>query len=134
MPSLPDIASLSSAASSKLTLPCVSSVAESSHTPLRRTEKHFKNRSQPLKFPSLRSTPTQPILDLSRPVQQEDDEVWQAGWWSPSSDLTGRVKKGKERDRGERPPLETEGSRRILLSGGKVGWVIADGKASRHTG
>jgi hypothetical protein len=100
---------------------------ESSHTPFRLTEKHFKNRSQPLKLPSLRQ---HRVLDLSRPDEVADDEVWKAGWWSPENDTAGRVRrgKGKERERGERPEVETEGLKRLRMNDGRIGWLVAPGK------
>ncbi|RXK40273.1 alkylated DNA repair protein AlkB [Tremella mesenterica] len=108
MPSLPDI--------------------DSPHTAFRRTEKHFKSRVVKYALPSLR---TLPVLDLSRPDDHEDDEVWKAGWWGPQDvDSLQRLRKGKERERGERPDLDVgllKSVRQVTLEDGDVGWVVAPG-------
>lgn len=38
------------------------------------------------------------------------------------------MKKGKARERGERPEQNFEGLKRITLAGGQIGWVIAEGE------
>jgi alkylated DNA repair protein alkB family protein 1 len=103
------------------------SLPDTTHPPFRITEKHFKNRSDPSRFPSLHF---QGIIDLSRPDDAEDDEVWQAGWWGNTDELTQskRRKKGKEREKGERPQVEVDGLRRIELRNQREGWVVAEGE------
>ena len=134
------------------------------HTPLRLAEKHYKNRSL-AKFgltPSLRAdarcSETQSsarcgeagpsfrrrqVVDLGRPDRADDDEVHQAGWWSPESDTverylnehdgqTGGLKgwlrtsrKGKARDLGERPGAMDDVKR--VRIGDKWGYVVSEG-------
>jgi hypothetical protein len=71
---------------------------QSSHTPFRLSEKHFRSRLIPHTTPILPAG----IIDLSRSSTQEEDEVWQAGWWGPPEDegsvryRRGRVKRGRE--------------------------------------
>lgn len=107
------------------------------HTPFRQTEKHFKSHHLRDVYPSLRS---HEILDLSRPPgPQDEDEVWQAGWWGPQpSEIDGfigaRLKagkgwKGKERMRGERPDvLLLDKVKKIKLDDGKEGYIVAEGE------
>jgi len=100
---------------------------QSSHTPFRQAEKHFKSRLIPHTTPSLPIN----ILDLSRPATQEDDEVWRAGWWGPVEDepsVRYRRRKGKERARGERGEDGSDGLMTVDV-GGKLGYVVADGEA-----
>lgn len=99
------------------------------HTPFRITEKHFKNRFVPNVYPSLRKTP---VLDLSRPAEETDDEVWQAGWWGPDTETGRRLKKGKARARGERPEQDLAGLKRVELADGKVGWLVKEGMLSEQ--
>ena len=96
------------------------------HTPFRTAEKHFKSRIVKGRLPCLRG---HAIIDLSRPLAQEDDEVWQAGWWGPDQDDIKRLRKGKARERGERPELDMDraGLRRFELEDGREAWVVADG-------
>lgn len=115
-------------------LPDPPSRGETSWTPFRQAEKHFKNRSTP-RFPGLHG---RGVLDLSRPELEGDDEVWLAGWWCPDSGDSPslvnerrrrmRAWKGKERDRGERPESSLGGLRRLELSDGREAWVVAEGK------
>ncbi|WRT64267.1 alkylated DNA repair protein AlkB [Kwoniella shivajii] len=106
----------------------------SKYTAFRLAEKHYKNRSVKGKFPSLRLHQDS-LIDLSRPISKEDDPVWLAGWWSPfneSDDFNHSWKpwnssKGKERDKGERPDIDTSGMKQIQLADGKQGWVVAPG-------
>jgi alkylated DNA repair protein alkB family protein 1 len=103
---------------------------QSSHTPFRQAEKHFKSRLIPHTTPSLPPN----ILDLSRPVAQEDDEIWQAGWWGPIEDEASvryRRRKGKERAKGERGGDGADGLA-IVDVGGKVGYIIANGLSFFH--
>ena len=137
----------------------------SEHTPLRLAEKHYKNRSliKSRLTPSLRGSPELPeaqdksiagpssfrrrsVVDLSRPENEEDDEVYQAGWWSPENDAVeaylaenggqmGEVKrwlrtwrKGKARNLGERPGDGGEGFKKVRV-GDKWGYVVAEGKS-----
>jgi hypothetical protein len=115
-------------------LPDPPSRGETSWTPFRQAEKHFKNRSTP-RYPSLLGWG---LLDLSRPELEGDDEVWLAGWWCDDSagDSVSlgnerrrrmRAWKGKERDRGERPETDLGGLRRLELSDGREAWVVAEG-------
>ncbi|CAD6576720.1 MAG: hypothetical protein TREMPRED_001751 [Tremellales sp. Tagirdzhanova-0007] len=62
-------------------------------------------------------------------LKEEDDEVWQAGWWGPDQDDIKRLRKGKARERGERPELDMDraGLRRFELEDGREAWVVADG-------
>jgi hypothetical protein len=107
------------------------SLPDTAHSPFRLTEKHFKNRSNPHQYPSLHN---QSILDLSRPLLQEDDEVWQAGWWAiPDAGSAKRTKKGKERARGERPEMDLGGLRGLRTATGRIGWVVAEGQSTLHT-
>ncbi|KAK8866039.1 hypothetical protein IAR55_001190 [Kwoniella newhampshirensis] len=101
------------------------SLPDTSHTPFRLTEKHFKNRIVKNHLPSLRSH-IHALVDLSRPTRQEDDEVWTAGWWSPDHDAEPS-RRGKERNLGERPELDTTGLKRITLSDGRIGYIVAPG-------
>jgi hypothetical protein len=119
---------------------------ETSWTPFRQAEKHYKNRSTP-RFPSLHG---RGVVDLSRPDLEGDDEVWLAGWWCPDANpglgsglgsagdshshslgtsrrRRMRAWKGKERDRGERPETCLDGLRRLELSDGREAWVVAEG-------
>lgn len=103
---------------------------QSSWTPFRKVEKHFKSRSVQ------HTTPVLPlgVVDLSRPPRAEDDEVWQSGWWGPEEDEAAvryRRRKGKERARGERGEGDgtLEGVRAILLDDGRTGYVVADGQS-----
>jgi alkylated DNA repair protein alkB family protein 1 len=103
----------------------------SSHTPFRQAEKHFKSRLIPHTTPSLPLD----IIDLSRPVSQEEDEIWRSGWWGPVEDegtVRWRRRKGKERERGERP-FERGGERleKLVLGDGTVGYLVADGQSLR---
>jgi alkylated DNA repair protein alkB family protein 1 len=101
---------------------------QSSHPPFRQVEKHFKSRLIPHTTPSL--TPN--TLDLSRPLCQEDDKVWQAGWWGPIEDegsVRYRRRKGKERARGERGGDGAEGLKKLDLGEGKIGYLISDGRS-----
>jgi alkylated DNA repair protein alkB family protein 1 len=98
---------------------------QSSHTPFRLAEKHFKSRLIP------HTTPTLPagIIDLSRPSTQEEDEVWRAGWWGPPEDegsVRYRRRKGKERERGTRGDDGSLGLSKVDVEG-KVGYIVADG-------
>ena len=96
-----------------------------SYTAFRLAEKHFKNRASPGYLPALRDAPsTRQVVDLSRSEKEEDDEVWQAGWWGPSGQ---NVKKGKQRARGERSLLD-DPYERIDIGGGKIGHVLAEGQ------
>jgi alkylated DNA repair protein alkB family protein 1 len=98
---------------------------QSSHTPFRLAEKHFKSRLIPHTTPSLPPD----ILDLSRPLLQEEDEVWRAGWWGPPEDegsVRYRRRKGKERERGTRGDDGSEGLQRVDVDG-RIGYVVADG-------
>ena len=98
---------------------------EPSYSAFRLVEKHFKNRSNPLKYPSLRR---HNVVDLSRPEAREDDEVYNAGWWSPENDMDKvRRSKGKERAKGERPENDLSQLSMIQLEDGKIGWVVAPG-------
>lgn len=128
MPFLPDISSLLLARSSPAATPPDSDAAGPSHTAFRLTEKHFKNRSNPLKLPTLRNQPV-PVLDFSRPARQEDDEVWRAGWWSPMNEpgVRPRKDKRKARELGERPEQDFAGLQRIELTDGRTGWIVAEG-------
>lgn len=134
MPYLPDLSCLvlgkgsSSATSTSTSTADVSQAGPSSHTAFRLTEKHFKNRSNPLKHPTLRNQPV-PILDFSRPARQEDDEVWKAGWWSPMNEPEARPRKDKRKARelGERPEQDFDGLKRIELVDGRTGWIVAEG-------
>ncbi|WVQ82652.1 alkylated DNA repair protein AlkB [Cryptococcus sp. DSM 104549] len=106
----------------------------STHTAFRLAEKHFKNRALKTHLPSLRQW-QHLLVDHSRPPQQEDDELWRAGWWSPEHEVLPapsrrqRVRKGKERekDRGERPEMSCEGLKKVVLGDGKTGWIVAPG-------
>lgn len=103
---------------------------QSSHTPFRQAEKHFKSRLIP------HTTPTLPpdTLDLSRPSSQEEDEIWRSGWWGPPEDEASvryRRRKGKERERGTRGKDGREGLE-VVDVGGKVGYLVADGMSSLH--
>lgn len=109
------------------------SLPDTQYTAFRRTEKHFKDRSIRGRLPPLHG---QKVLDLSRPAEQEEDEVWQAGWWGAQPGDEGAMqwrkwKKGKERMKGERPEQPYEGAmaglRSIDLEDGWEGWVVADG-------
>jgi len=98
---------------------------QSSHTPFRLAEKHFKSRLIPHTTPTLPSG----ILDISRPATQEEDEVWRAAWWGPPEDegsVRYRRRKGKERERGTRGEDGSEGLSKVDV-GGKVGYIVADG-------
>ena len=131
MPYLPDLTSLLPGKASTTTTASEASPAGPSHTPFRLAEKHFKNRFNPLKLPSLRNRPV-PVLDLSRPARQEDDEVWKAGWWSPENEPGSRPRrgKGKARELGERPAQDFEGLERNELNDGRTGWIVAEGVCS----
>ena len=98
------------------------------HTPFRITEKYFKNRAVKGRLPCLRG---KAIIDLSRPLAQEDDEVWQAGWWGPDQDDMKRLKKGKARELGERPELDIHraGLRRFEMEDGREAWLVAEGSS-----
>ena len=105
---------------------------QSSHTPFRLAEKHFKSRIKP------HTTPTLPpgIIDVSRRPTQEEDEVWRAGWWGPPEDegsVRYRRRKGKERERGTRGEDGSEDLKRVDV-GGKVGYIVADGVFARQPG
>lgn len=134
MPHLPDFTQLHlETKPAEPKVPLVEQISSNStHTAFRICEKHFKNKSQPGKFPSLRSP--FPVFDLSRPDRQEDDPIWNAGWWSPINDSDARVKlkKRKSREKGERPELDYEDLRRISLADGKTGWVVAEGTCTQH--
>jgi alkylated DNA repair protein alkB family protein 1 len=104
---------------------------QSSYTPFRQAEKHFKSRLIPHTTPFLPPD----ILDLSRPATQEDDEVWRSGWWGPIEDegsVRYRRRKGKERDRGERGPGGGDGLEKVDLGEGKIGYLVSDGVYARH--
>jgi len=114
-----------------------SSAPAAAHPAFRLAEKHFKNRAT-RSLPALRDLPPeicQRVLDLSRPENADDDEVYTAGWWgesytaAPRNSRRGRGK-GKERARGERPELDlaAEGVERVVLADGKVGYVVSEGK------
>ena len=99
---------------------------EASHTPFRIAEKHFKNRAVKGRLPTLRG---HSIVDLSRPTQEEDDAVWQAGWWAPEQTHRFKSRKGKERERGERPAQDLNGFKKLTLSDGREAWVVAEGSS-----
>ncbi len=101
------------------------SLPDTSHTPFRLAEKHFKNRSVKGRLPTLHG---QSVIDVSRPIHHEEDEVWQSGWWAPECSDVKRSRKGKERERGERPETDLSGLRRIRLLSGREAWVVADGE------
>ena len=104
------------------------SLKDTSYTPFRLAERHFKDRAVKDCLPTLHQ---QNIIDLSRPEQQEEDEVWQAGWWAPSEAISRRSRKGKERKRGERPEFTVNPElKRVKLDNGLEGWVVAEGKES----
>jgi hypothetical protein len=83
------------------------------------------------------------VVDLSRPANPEDDDVYLAGWWSTENDAaqeylkdnngqTGELKrwlksyrKGKDRELGERPD-EVRAFKRVRV-GGNWGYVVAEG-------
>jgi alkylated DNA repair protein alkB family protein 1 len=105
---------------------------QSSHTPFRLSEKHFKSRLIPHTTPILPAG----IIDLSRSSTQEEDEVWQAGWWGPPEDegsVRYRRRKGKERERGTRGEDGAEGLSKVDV-GGKVGYIVADGVSTFQLG
>lgn len=100
---------------------------QSSWTPFRQAEKHFKARHIP------QTTPPLPfgILDLSRPECEEDDEVWKSGWWGPEEDegmVKYRRRKGKERARGGRGDSGLEGIEALKMGDGRIGYVVAEGE------
>lgn len=102
---------------------------DTQYTAFRLAEKHWKDRSVNGRLPSLHD---QDVVDLSRPELQEDDPVWQAGWWgaTPGDEQASRWrkwKKGKERARGERPEACTRGAKKITLRSGHDAWVVAEG-------
>lgn len=104
-----------------------SSASTSEQSPFRRAEKHFKCRRVAHTTPPLLPG----TLDVSRPENREDDEVWQSGWWGPEEDEMGvryRRRKGKERARGERREDGAEGLKVIKLSDGRHGYVVAEGE------
>jgi alkylated DNA repair protein alkB family protein 1 len=105
------------------------------HSAFRLAEKHFKNRAT-WALPALRGLPPdlcRPVLDVSRPANAEDDEVFLAGWWGEAydedADTPKRKKKasrkGKERARGERPDLGE--LPRVVLADGRAGYVVSEG-------
>lgn len=103
------------------------------HSAFRLTEKHFKKRSIKGTTPSLHG---HTALDLSRPEAIEVDAVWQAGWWGPEEslyDVKHRLRKGKERERGERGENDMGGMREVRLKDGRKGWVVAEGECDIHT-
>ena len=94
------------------------------YTAFRLAEKHFKNRSKPGQLPCLRGCrAARAAVDFSRPERQEDDPVWRAGWWGPEGQ---KLKKGKERARGERP--EPDFARSSVDCNGRTGFVVAEGE------
>jgi len=90
------------------------------------SEKYFKNRAVKGRLPNLHD---QSIIDLSRPSLQDEDEVWQAGWWDPEQAAKNGSRKGKERDQGERPEMTQKGLRRVELLDGREAWVVAEGNS-----
>ncbi|ORY32229.1 hypothetical protein BCR39DRAFT_41711 [Naematelia encephala] len=104
------------------------SLPDTTHTPFRLCEKHFKNRSLRGVYPTLHG---RGVIDLSRPAKQEDDEVWRGGWWSAGMSeeelRRWRKGKGKARERGDREEVNVDELKRIELSDGKVGWVVSEG-------
>ena len=103
---------------------------QSSWTPFRQAEKHFKSRHVAHTTPPL----PEGILDLSRPASKEDDEVWQSGWWGPEENegtVKYRRRKGKERAKGERgDDGKQSGSVEVLhLGDGRVGYLVAEGRS-----
>ncbi|OCF55339.1 alkylated DNA repair protein AlkB [Kwoniella mangroviensis CBS 10435] len=116
-------------------MPSVPDVTINQFTAFRQAEKHFKNRAVKDKYPSLRKYQDS-LVDLSRPEQQEDDEVWKAGWWSPDHEPDARSNrsdwkpclfKGKEKDKGTRPDLPTSDLKPIQLNDGRTGCIVAPG-------
>ncbi|WVQ77070.1 alkylated DNA repair protein AlkB [Cryptococcus sp. DSM 104548] len=102
---------------------------DSAHTAFRLAEKHFKNRANKGSFPSLRQWQGS-LIDLSRPLEEEDDELWQAGWWSPDNDETSQVTRRtnkKAKERGHRPEQTNNYLTSMELPDGKVAYVVADG-------
>jgi len=102
------------------------SSSNASYTHFRLSEKYFKNRAVKGRLPNLHD---QSIIDLSRPSLQDEDEVWQAGWWDPEQAAKNGSRKGKERDQGERPEMSQKGLRRVELLDGREAWVVAEGNS-----
>lgn len=101
---------------------------QSSWTPFRQVEKHFKSRHVPHTTPALPAG----MVDLSRPERVEEDEVWLSGWWGDEEDevtVRYRRRKGKERARGERRGEGSEGVRTVRLTDGRIGYVVAEGES-----
>ncbi|WVO16942.1 alkylated DNA repair protein AlkB [Cryptococcus depauperatus] len=107
-------------------------IPERTHTAFRLAEKHFKNRAYLNRYPSLLQWKER-LIDLSRSQAQEDDEVWQAGWWSPENETelinnqTKKSKQGKEKEKGERANLDTSNLSKLRLKDGAVAYVVAPG-------
>lgn len=102
------------------------------HPAFRLAEKHFKNRATPA-LPALQGLPADlcaSVLDLSRPIDADDDPVWKAGWWGSTYGDKPR-RKGKERARGERPNADLSGLRSLRLADGKTGYIVSEGKNVR---
>ena len=109
----------------------MSSTPESTqYTAFRLAERYYKNRSVPGVYPSLLN---RGVVDLSRPLEQENDPVWQAGWWAPPPAQQRRSRKGKERERGERPAQDYAHLHRIVLADGKDAWLLAPGTSLSTT-
>ena len=100
------------------------------YTAFRLAERYYKNRSVPGVYPSLLN---RGVVDLSRPLDQEDDPVWQAGWWAPPPAHPRRSRKGKERERGERPAQDYAHLHRIVLADGNDAWLLAPGTSLSTT-
>lgn len=112
---------------------------EGTHPAFRLAEKHFKNRTTNA-LPALRNLPeyTQAVLDLSGPLDQSSDPVWQAGWWGAEyTEPTPqrRRRKGKERamgERGERPVMDLDGVPCLHLKDGRTAYLVAEGELQRR--
>ena len=101
------------------------SLPDTSYTPFRLAERHFKDRAINGRLPTLHD---QNVIDVSRSERQEEDEVWQAGWWAPNDVISRRSRKGKERERGVRPQSDDNSDlKRVKLENGLEGWVLAEG-------